>query len=744
MATPVAGMAPMPSQPMSTPSHETATMVVNPQASPLVDTNKLRSLGAKLESDFRSYESHRRDAEMRWARNLRQFLGEYDPELLKMLDKNRSQAYPRITRVKCISMLSRLMNLLFPTSEKNWGITASPVPNLSVEDLTTVLQQVQAPMLAPQEPGQPPPPPLTSEAIERAVLDFARVRASKLETEIEDQLAEIGGNRNLNYVALCRRVLLSGIMYGAGVVKGPFVREQAQRCWLPQPGPAGMLYVPEQKIAMRPQLEFVSLWDYYPDMSAKNIHQMDGQFQRMVLSKSQLRELADNPEFFSETILQILEQMPQGNYKEKTFESELRVIGVHSNINPNLGRKYEVLVWEGFVASDYLEAAGITLPNGIKDMADASVWMLNGQIIRADLSPWAELEPDQRVQMYHHFIFEEDDSSLMGNGLPNIMRDSQMSICSAARMTMDNGSVVCGPNMEVNRDLLVMGQDEQSIQPYKVWLREGIGVEAQWPAVRNIQIDSHLPDLQNIIKMFMEFADQETFVNPATGGDMQKGPSEPFRTAAGASMIQGMAALPFKDVVRNFDTFTISVMNALILFNKHFNTKQEVQGDFTPIARGSSSLIAKEVRGMAYDQLAATLQPEERAYIKWHAMLAERLAVRDIDVTRVLCTEAEAREIDQAMAQKNAEQQAQMTELLRAEVRKLLADATKSLTQAGSNDAKGEAATYNAILAGLEHGVAPVDIHAARAGAPVPPAIAREFQRNAGNGPEKVNGAKAG
>jgi hypothetical protein len=91
----------------------------------------------------------------------------------------------------------------------------------------------------------------------------------------------------------------------------------------------------------------------------------------------------------------------------------------------------------------------------------------------------------------------------------------------------------------------------------------------------NVEIEGHLAELQSVVKMFMDFSDTETFVNPATGGDMQKGPSEPFRTAAGASMIQGMAALPFKDVVRNFDTFTTSVINGLILFNKHFNTSRK-------------------------------------------------------------------------------------------------------------------------------------------------------------------------
>jgi len=741
MASPVTGIAPMPSQPMSMPSMSSMgpvpallpadndmdaaadAEVALRLGPPPIDKAKLQSLGAKLASDFKSYENYRRLQELKWARNLRQFLGEYDPDVMQKMDKSRSQAYPRITRVKCISMLSRLMNLLFPTSEKNWGIEASPIPNLETDDLNQVLQQAQQ-----GAQGQP----LGSEQIEDMVYKFATERAKNLEKEIEDQLAEVGGNRNLNYVALCRKVLLSGIMYGAGVLKGPFTRTQDQRRWVQVPGG----WQSQTFEAFRPQFEFVPIWDYYPDMSSKHFATMDGQFQRMVMSKSQLRELADRPEFMQDEILKILQDNPQGNYKEKTFESELRVIGVHSNVNPNLGRKFEIIVWDGFIATDYLKAAGIVLPQGLSgDMADASVWTLGNTVIRCDLSPWVELEPDQRVQMYHHFIFEEDDTTLLGNGLPNIMRDSQMAISASSRMLLDNASVVCGPNLEINMDLMVAGQDFSSIQPYKIWYREGVGQDAQWPAVKNVEINSHLPDLQSVVKMFMEFADQETFVNPATGGDMQKGPSEPFRTAAGASMIQGMAALPFKDVVRNFDIFTMSVMNALIVFNRHFNDKQDVRGDFTPIARGSSSLIAKEVRGMAYDQLAQTLQPEERPYVKWHALLKERMGVRDIDIKETIVTENEATQIDQAQQQKAAEQADQMKELLRAEVRKLLADATKSLTQADSNSAKSQVAVYNAVLGGLESGVAPADVHAARTGAGIPPAIAQGFRNTSGANP---------
>lgn len=701
---------------------------------PPIDKEKVKSLGSLLAGRFTLYESQRRLQEMKWTRNLRQFLGEYDPEV--KIDKNRSQAYPRITRIKCISYLARMMNLLFPANENNWGIEPSPVPNLSMDDLTLVLTQVQQTVAAAQGQLQ-----LSDAMIEQAIRDFAAVRARNLELEISDQLTEIGGNRNTDYVTLCRRVLLSGIMYGAGVLKGPFTREQMQRRWkqVTMPGAAAS-YVPEQVIAYRPQFEFVPIWEYYPDMTAKHLYQMDGQFHRMVMSKTQLRELADRPDFFKDTVLDILRRLPQGNFKEKQFESEIRTMGTSTNISPTTTSKYEVLVWDGFVASDILKACGVELPQGLSnDMAEASVWTLGNDVIKVALSPWVELEPDQRVQMYHVFIFEEDDSNLLGNGLPNIMRDSQMSIASASRMLLDNASVVCGPNLELNIDLLKSGQDFTSIQPYKTWLREGTGVEAQWPAVKSVDIKSYIPELGEVVKLFMDFADKETFVSPANGGDMSTKPSEPYRTAAGASMLHGMDALPFKDTVRNFDVFTTSVFNALLLFNKHFNDKPEVKGDFQPIARGSSSLMAKEMRGMAYDNLANTLQPEERPYVKWHQLLAERLGVRDIDVDKVLVSEQEARMIDQSRQQEASQQQADAREMLKAEVRKLLADATKALTQSDKNAAAADAAetskavsTYNALLAGLEKGVTPADVHAAHVGGELPAAIAAGHRLKSG------------
>jgi hypothetical protein len=720
-------------------------MATEPVETTVPDTPKLnpeviRSLGNKLAKDFTSYEADRRMAEMRWAQNLRQFQGKYDSSTEQKIPADRSRAYPKITRIKCVSMVARLMNLLFPSTEKNWGVEASPVPNLSEEDLNAVLQQLQP---GPQ-PGQDPnaqPPELTDAMITNAVLEFAKTRAKNLETEIEDQLTEIGGAKTVSYVALCKKVLMSGVMYGMGVLKGPMARARQQRRWQLDPNTNQIAAVTEA--ILMPQFEFCPLWDYYPDMSAKYLHQMDGQFQRIVMSRQQVRKLADNSEFMGQTIKDYLKDHQKGNYKQRPFESDIKTMGVHLNVPTNDDRKYEIIVWDGALSGHYLKGCGVEISDEkLAEMVQAIVWCIDDTVIRANLNPWAMIGEENTISSYHHFIFEEDEAGLMGNGLPFIMRDSQLGVAASARMILDNSGVVCGTNLEVNTQLLRPDEDTTSVYAYKVWHRDDESPQTMnIPAVRPVALDSHIDELLKVNELFREFADQETFVNPATGGDMQQGPSEPFRTAAGASMIEGKAALPFKDVVRNFDVFTESVIGSLVTFNKHFNQKQSIKGDFQAISRGSTSLIAKEVRGMAADDLARSVTPGEALYVDWRKLLLERVQVRDMN-PEVVVDDAEAKRREDAQAQAQQQQAAMNEELMKATIRKTLAEAVKNLTQSDKNTAGGEAQIYNAILAGLEKGVAPDEVAAARIGAGTPEGIAAVHTLKHPPKPEVAAGGK--
>jgi hypothetical protein len=273
---------------------------------------------------------------------------------------------------------------------------------------------------------------------------------------------------------------------------------------------------------------------------------------------------------------------------------------------------------------------------------------------------------------------------------------------------MDNASIICGPNLEVNTTLLRPDQDLTSIVAYRNWYRDDDGPTAQWAAVRNIEIDSHLNELQQIIDLWLKFADAETFVGPATGGDMAQTPSEPMRTAAGASMMRGDAALPFKDIIRSFDRFTQSIIQSLVQFNRKFNPDLAPEGDYNVIARGATSLMAKEVRGMQVDQLAQSLTPEEKQHVDMRKFAGERFKVRDLG--DLLLSEADAERGIQAANQAAQAQQDQQTKMVDAQIQKVLAEVKKDLAQAQKSAAAADAHTVETGLSivgtGVDHALA--------------------------------------
>lgn len=663
---------------------------------PEIKPEQMQALAAKLAKMFTQYESDRRQSEQKWVRNLRQYLGIYDPEVEKKLPAERSRAYPRITRVKCVSMLSRIMNLMFPGNERNWELKASPSSDLPPDEVIKVMEDLMRKAEAGGIETE-----MDDDMVQDAVNLIATERAEAISELIDDQLQEIGGDQTSDYVRLNRRVANSGIKYGLGYVRGPLVRETERTVW--QMGPDGRPSAELVK-AYKPQYEFMPVWDVYLDMDARTPEESESYFLRLVMSRAQLRKLAARADFIGPGVKRAIKQHPRGNFKAKTFETEIRNLGVKENTlsDKEESGKYEIIVFHGPLNGKILADVGVEVPEDrMQDEISAEVWMVGDIVIKAQMNPWEYLEVNMR-QM-HTFVFDEDDTSPVGNGIPNVMRDSQMALCAATRMLLDNASVACGPQVEVNLDLLEPDQDTTSVHSFKIWQRYGQGADANVPAIRSINVDSHMSELLQMIELFSNLADQETFVGPATGGDMSKQPSEPMRTAAGASMLRGDAALPFKDIVRNFDAFTQSIIQSLVLFNKKFNPDRMPDGDFNVIARGATSLIAKEIRGTQIDQLAQTLTPEERVYVNEERLVEARFKSRDLDNMLASPDEIKRRLAGRAQEQKKvADAQA---ELQSAEVRKLVTDAFKNISQGQKNAAAADATAVKSVIDTLAKGV---------------------------------------
>lgn len=662
----------------------------------VIKSSDLQTLGNHLGGLFGQYKSDRRLVEMRWLRNQRQYLGVYDPDVEATINKQRSRAYPRITRVRCISVLSRLMNLMFQGDERSWELKAAPWPDMTIDEVTEAIQQAQAK----DQAGGTDPDTMDEDWLNAAVATYTQKRAKKLSDLIDDQMQELGGDQTEDYVSLNRRALQSGILYGLGVLRGPHVRETKGVTWDLTTQPP----TPKRLTKYMPVFEWLPVWDFYPDMTAKKFKQMDGYFIRKIMSRSMILDLKDKPGFFSEQIDQYLSRHTVGNYRPDWFETELRAMGVKANVNEQKVEttKYEILAWHGKCSGEMLTLAGCEVSADKMGLElDAEIWMIDGNVIKADLNPWDDLGVD--MTMIHEFLFDEDDTSPLGFGLPNAMRDSQMAVAAATRMLMDNASVVCGPQLEINYDLLRLDQDLESIGAYKIWVREGQGIEAQWPAVRNIQIDAHIEPLLKVIDYFMKMADQESFVGPNTGGDASQAPSEPMRTAAGASMLRADASLPFKDMCRAFDKFTTSIVSSMVKFNRVFNPKFAPDGEYDVIAKGATSLMARELRGMQADNLVQTLTPDELIYVDAKKLLQVRLSSRDMADIMVDDAEAGRRLAQQSQTQSQTTDT--QNQLAQANIRKLLSDAYKGVTQGQKNTAAGDADTVNAVMQLLEKGM---------------------------------------
>jgi hypothetical protein len=677
----------------------TVTVPVASKDAPVreIPGTNLTMLAHRLMALFDQYRIERRIAEERWLRNQRQYLGIYDPEIEQAMNPNRSKAYPKITRVKCITVVSHMMNLLFPGNERNWELKPGPPTDISLDDVKQAIAEQQS---RDQAAGVQPQP-VDADYAMSAVHELLCDRAEKLSCVIDDQLEELGGDQHYDYIALNREVIQSGTLYGLGLLRGPFAVPCKTVEWSMEEGQN--VPMPKAKTSYKPMFEFVSIWDFYPDLTAKTFGSANGYFLRKVMSKSQVIKLKKRPDFFAEQIDAYLDLHPTGNYKALEFEWLLRVMGVRSNVNDQKpdNQRYEIKIWCGKLDGRMLELCGCDVDQDkLNEELDAEVWFIDDFIICCKLDPWAKLKVD--VNMLHWFLYDKDDTSPIGYGLPNAIRDSQMMVSAATRMLLDNASVTCGPNLELNTALLRADQDLTSLRSYRMWYRDDSDVTAQWPAVRNVQIDSHMKELMEIIQLGLKFADTETFVNAANGADPSELPSEPMRTASGASMLRGNAALPFKDMVRGFDRFTQSVLQSIVAFNRVFNPNTDHNGDYNVIARGATSLIAKEVKGEQADQLAQTLTPEEKIYVDAKKLLKVRLRARDMD--DIMVSDSEAARRQAAQDQDQQKQEDQQDQMQQAQLRKLLTDGYKNMAAGQKNISAADATTISAFIDILERG----------------------------------------
>jgi hypothetical protein len=626
------------------------------------DEAALNSLSHVLQREFDEAEQLRQPTEERWLRDLRQYRGIYDTEVLSEL-KDRSQAFVRRTRVKVTTTNSRMMDILFPAgAEKNWTVDNTPKPSISEEQRAAIVGT-----LAQKAGGQKPP----DDVVEKAIVDMCKEAAKGMSKVIDDQLTEV------RYKQVTRKCIHSGNLYGTGVLKGPLVERRVRQRFQMQ----GKKWAPKAEEYLVPFVEAVPLWRFYPDMAATEQEQCRFIYERHSMTKHEMSALSRRRTFKRQAILDYLAANPKGQIRTRTYDNELKSLGERDAANIANSGMYEVLERWGWVDGTLLAQAGVDVPQArIHESFFTNIWMLpNGEVIKAVIQPINGV-----TWPYHIYYFDKDETSIFGEGLASIMRDDQEMLNAAVRMMLDNGALTSGPMLEIALDELATTDKADEVFPWKIWFRKKAG-DLSKPAIRQIQLENNLEWLQKMAAMFEQNTDEVTAIpRYMTGENPTQGAAG---TASGMSMLMGAANIVIKELINAWDEgVTRTFITALYRWNMQFHKDNSIKGDFDVKARGTASLIAKEVRAQQLNEFSTTIasDPANAPYIKRHKLLlqqAEALELTDVIMTEEEWETQQSSEAGKKMAKMQDDLAAAQLAEQQAKAAKLMAESEVAMTK---------------------------------------------------------------
>lgn len=572
---------------------------------------------------------------------------------------NRSTVFIGMTRQKTNAAEARLADILLPTDDRNWGIQPTPDPylsNMSRDDRPAdmgLMQGAAAPGMMPvgAPMGQPPmaqpgvaagamPPqpmpsqPMTSpqgqpmrmKDIARAVMEMAQKKAHAMQNEIDDQLVECDYNSEL------RKVIHDAAVLGTGVIKGPIVTNRTRRAWQPYTDLEGnqvheIVVVDE----ISPASFRVDPRNVWPDPGCgENIHNGKGIYEREQLTARQVRDLAKQPGYMKDQLRKVLEEGPK---KSAAFQ-ELKDEDQRDVARDN----YEMWTYWGEVDHEDLEAAGVDA--GEKDelrSVSACVVMINSTVVKAYLNPL-----DDGGIPYDFYVWEKASGSCWGYGIPYLMRAQQKVLNAAWRQMMDNAGVSSGPQIVIKPSVIQPADKQWQLSSRKIWYATD-DMDDVRKAFATFEFNSHQGELAGIIKMATELADAETGVPTIMQGEKGAAPD----TVGGMQMLMNSANVVLRRLVKQFDDMiTKPHIRRYYDYNMMYGEDEEIKGDFTIDARGSSALMIRDIQNQAFlNLLAAGANPIYGKFLDPKKLFEKALQAQHIDPAEVFKPEEEIEQL---------------------------------------------------------------------------------------------------
>ena len=597
---------------------------------------------AFVSSQFRRAKDNRLTDETRWLDSYRNYRGIYGEDV-QFTSTEKSQAFIKITKTKVLAAYAQVVDVLYAGSKFPIGIEARKFPN-NVADAVhydpkaltdeKIKEKAEVDYQVPRNIARPEIAKdlgLYKERLEPIKDDLemgagtnpgsitfepAKAAAQKLEKRMHDQLEATNASKHL------RSTAFEACLFGTGLLKGPFATNKEYPRW-DSDGNYDPLF------DTVPNIEYVSIWDFYPDPDARNMSEAEYTVQRHRLNRTQMRTLKKRPHFRDESIELAIDFGP--SYMREYWEDTLEDSSSQGAID-----RYEVLEYWGVLDAELAEEAEIEMPPELAEMDQIQVnaWVCNGQILRLVLNPFTPM----RIP-YHAVPYELSPYSFFGIGVAENMVDTQLLMNGFMRMAVDNAALSGNLIFEVDETNLVPGQD-MDIYPGKIFRRQA-GAPGQ--AIFSTSAKNTSQENLAMFDKSRQLADEATGIPSYSHGSGAVGGIG--RTASGMSMMLGASAQNIKAVVRNIDDYLLAPLGkALFSFNMQFLFDEDFVGDLDVKARGTESLMRNEIRSqrlIQFMQMTAA-NPAMAPFVKYDYILREMAASMDLDEDKILNDQREA------------------------------------------------------------------------------------------------------
>ncbi|MDH0363459.1 portal protein [Comamonas aquatica] len=476
----------------------------------------------------------------------------------KSVGPTRSVVFLNITRPYVDAASARVADMLLPTDDRSWEITATPIPKLS----PALIAQLREAM------GFAYDQKTMEDFVERQV-EAAQEAAKKMQREIEDRLVES------NWHGEVRQLIEDAGRCGSGVLKGPFPVLRTVR--MPAKDPATGIIKQVKLEEIRAASKRIDFWNFFPDPACgENIHNGSYTWERDYLGRRKLMELLKDESYDREAIAKALKEGPN-----RTRE------GTEAVYIPN-NDEYEMWIFHGHCTREKLQAMGVDVEDLEDERLPAMAVLINDRIIKLTLSPLEDGEFP-----YDVLAWQRRPGMPWGMGISRQIRTVQRMLNGAVRAMMDNSGLSASPQI-VSGNGIVPVDGDWTLRPGKHWRAESNSDVADvTKAFATFTVDSVQNELMNIINFSLKMAEDTTGMPAMLQGIRGDAPN----TLGGMQMQNNNATSVMRRLAKRFDDYmTRPHIQRYFDWMMAYADDESIKGDFQIDVRASSALVERDAQ----------------------------------------------------------------------------------------------------------------------------------------------------